>query len=498
MSKRQKSWYKPKGYLHISPKLKKDQRGYVQDYILKNLEQHNFFPLIHETISARRYKMYLDTSNVKYRSHWNLTDKKPSTKPREIFYANHLDAHIYSYFSSEILGKNYENILAKDPILSDAIIAYRKIPIDKSNPEKGKCNIHFADEVFEEIQRRKNCVVVCYDIENFFPSLSHTYLETCWEDLVGEELYSKIHAKTLRSLTHYSYVEMRDIINSCVDEDLDISHKNDYINSDLSSYFVSAKDFRERIAKTNLIRIHKPKKKGDLLSGIPQGTPISAFLANLYLLEFDKFIVEHLVKSSENCFYRRYSDDIVVIFENMDQFSYWDKKIIEKITSKPLALKINPSKTVVSQFITDSSGIKCITKTELCTDYSERHALKYLGFEFKGKETYIKPASISKFYRDMKTALRRKARRAKKAKRYNLKHPKRKAKDTSLHLSKLYSRFTHLGKNKAKSNYLTYVDRAAKEIYPDLDGRENPIKGQVSRAWSIFMKTANRYKNQIQ
>jgi hypothetical protein len=495
MKKKNKSWYKPKGYLHFSPKLTENHKEFVLYYIQENLEQHNFFPLIHETLSARRFKAYLNEEKVVYRSHFDAIKKKPSTKPREIFYANHLDAHIYSYFSTEVLGKKYELELLKDPVLSDSIIAYRKIPIDKAIPNnKYRCNIHFAKEVFSEIENRKSCIVACYDIEKFFPSLNHEYLETCWKKLISEPVLPKSHLKIFKSLIKYSFVEMNDIIKACTNKELKISHKNDFLNSDFNTYFISAKEFREKIAKKNLIRIHKPTKGSKELKGIPQGTPISAFLANLYLLEFDKFIIDNLVKKS-NCFYRRYSDDIAIIFPTLEDFTTWDEKVRNKISDSPLSLKINPQKTVVSQFLYQDNKITCITKTELCSDFSNRHSLKYLGFEFDGQKILLKPSGISKFYREMKMAIRRKSNRAYTADKYNRKHPKKNKKDTKMYLTKLYSRFTHLGKNKSKSNYLTYIDRAAEEIYPDLKGKENPIKKQMRRVWSIFNKSIDKYKS---
>ncbi len=495
MKKKSKSWYKPKGYIHFSPKFDNSQKAFVENYILTNLDTHNFFPLIHETLSARRYKAYLDANGEYYRSHFDTIKSKPSKKPREIFYANHLDAQIYSYFSNEILGKEYERLLRSDGALSDTIIAYRKIPIDKTDlKSKSKCNIHFANELFLEIEKRKSCVVACYDIENFFPSLSHKYLKECWANLIGAEHFTKAHEKVLNSLIKYSFVEMKDIVEQCSNPDLKIKHKNDFKNSDFNSYFISAKEFREKIAKKNLIRKHKPSKKGDLLKGIPQGTPISAFLANLYLLEFDKFIVEELV-SKLNCFYRRYSDDIAIIFNSVEEFKEWDEKIVNKISETPLELKINRQKTVVSEFFMEGNILTCKTKTELCTDFTTNHGLKYLGFEYDGKSILLKPASLSKFYREMKMSIRRKANRANSAIRYNKRFPRKKKKDTKLYLTKLYSRFSHLGKNKAKSNYLSYVERASQVIYPSLKGKDNPIKKQIIRAWSIFRKSINKYED---
>lgn len=496
MKKKSKSWYKPKGYIHFSPKLGNSQKEFVQNYILNNLESHNYFPLIHQTLTARRYKAYLNEKSEIYRSHFDTIKKKPSKKPREIFYANHLDAQIYSYYSNEIFGKAYEELLQlpENKEISNAVIAYRKIPInlnDKDGP--GKCNIHFANELFQEIKKRKNCVVACYDIENFFPSLNHEHIKNSVSNLIGKEKYSIKEERLIRSIMNYSYVEMKDIVEQCSNNELGIKHQNDLRNSDFDSYFINAKEFREKIAKKNLIRKHKAKNPNEILKGIPQGTPISAFLANLYLLQFDKYIVENLVMKT-GCFYRRYSDDIAIIVNNLEEFESWNNKIIDEISLSPLSLKINDAKTVISIFSEVENKLLSTTKTELNENFSNKNSLKYLGFEFSGEDILIKSSSLSKFYREMKMSVRRKANRANSAKRHNRKHPRRKPKDIKIYLSKIYRRFTHLGKNKAKSNFLTYVDRASEEIYPHLKGKDNPIKRQIIRAWSIFEKSIIKYE----
>lgn len=497
MKKKSKTWYKPKGYIHFSPKLGKEQKEFVLDYILNKLENHNYFPLIHETLTARRYKAYLDEKSEIYRSHFDTIKHKPSNKQREIFYANHLDAQIYSYYSNEIFGKAYESLLAlpENKNISDAVIAYRKIRINpKEIDSPGKCNIHFANELFQEIKERKNCVVACYDIEKIFPSLNHEYLKKCIADLIGSENYSIKEERLLNSLINYSYVEMKDIVEQCANNELGIKYKNNFKKSDFDSYFINAKEFREKIAKKNLIRKHKPKTEYEILKGIPQGTPISAFLANLYLLEFDKFIVKNLVEKKSNCYYRRYSDDIAIIFNNIEEFKNWNDRIINQISLKPLSLKINDSKTVITIFESYGNKIISKTKTELNESYSENSKLKYLGFEYGGENILLKSASLSKFYGEMKMLIRRKASRANLAKRYNKKHPKRKPKDVKLYLTKIYARFTHFGKNKSKSNFLTYVDRASEIIYPKLKSKENPIKRQLIRAWSIFENSIRKYE----
>lgn len=57
----------------------------------------------------------------------------------------------------------------------------------------------------------------------------------------------------------------------------------------------------------NQATLARPKRR----KGIPQGTPISAALANVYMLHFDKRIND-AVKPLKGI-YRRYSDDMIVV-----------------------------------------------------------------------------------------------------------------------------------------------------------------------------------------
>jgi hypothetical protein len=490
--RRSKGWYKPKGYLHISPKLRKNDESSVLDYIKTKLSQHNFFPLVHETISTRRYKKLANGE----RSHFDYVSakSKPTAKDREIFYANHLDAHIYSYFANEVLGPKYESRLKEDKELDSSVIAYRRIPVSYAS-ESNKCNIDFAKEVFDEVKSRGNCFVVCYDIENFFPSLDHDYLKKCWCGLFGTEKLDDINYKIFKSITAYSFVELQDLITACSNPEKGLLRKHHFINAKpkLKSYFPEPKEFRKRIAAKKLIKTNPKDKTTGERKGIPQGTPISAFLANLYLLDFDIFMIEELVKK-ENCFYRRYSDDIIIVFSDEIHFRKWDSRIRETLSVSPFHLIINEGKTVVSKFEIATEGMNCSTKIQNSLSFSSGVPLRYLGFDFDGKKITIKDASLSAYYRDMKQSLRAKGNRVKASKYFNSKNPEKQPKDTKLYLTNLMKRFTHLGKNKAKSNFLTYVERAARAIYPKAKNNDNPISGQVKRSWSIFTSTANRFR----
>ena len=93
-TKKQQDWLKLKAYQHFSPKLKPIQKGYIRDYVQNDQKiiTHRFYPFIHVTINQKRFKRETkDGVRSKTRT--------AKTKKREIFYANHLDAQVFAYYS---------------------------------------------------------------------------------------------------------------------------------------------------------------------------------------------------------------------------------------------------------------------------------------------------------------------------------------------------------------------------------------------------------------
>ena len=68
----------------------------------------------------------------------------------------------------------------------------------------------------------------------------------------------------------------------------------------------------------------KELAREDAKRGIPQGTPISATLANLYMIDFDELIYNITSSVDRPAFYQRYSDDIILICERKDEEFYYD------------------------------------------------------------------------------------------------------------------------------------------------------------------------------
>ena len=154
---KQKNWFKPKAFTHITKKLIQKDGQWIKNYVSYPdiIKEHKFFPLIHRTIVTKRFKESRDRKNTLTKKHHSFIDgiKTPNVKYREIYYPNHLDAHIYSYYTQKILEPEYEKELKKNVNLDEAVLAYRRIPL--TDGSRCKCNIDFANEVFDKIKKTK-------------------------------------------------------------------------------------------------------------------------------------------------------------------------------------------------------------------------------------------------------------------------------------------------------------------------------------------------------
>lgn len=131
---------------------------------------------------------------------------------------------------------------------------------------------------------------------------------------------------------------------------------------------------RELLTEPNVLEKGRPVAEQ---KGIMAGTPISAFLANLYLKELDRLFYERHIP------YARYSDDIIVFAPDREGCERHAKTIRAFLGEAELA--VNPDKE--SSFTPDEGWI-------------------FLGFSYKNGVTDIAPASIVK----LKDKMRRKTR----------------------------------------------------------------------------------------
>ena len=491
----QKDWFKDRGYPHFTNKTPVSVRNNVLRYVSnpKKVSQHSFSPLIFKEIRQRRYKLS-DFNGVKRRSHKKLEDGKTvsNTKIRKILYATHIDAHVYAYYAQKIITPKYEAILKEDKVLDKSVTAYRQIQTE--DKLKFKNNVHFAKDVFNEIKNRKNCVSLVLDIENFFPSLNHKKLKLAWAKILGHKTLPKDHYNIFKACTKFSYVKLNDLKtkNGHFDEKELATLKKEGKNT----FFRSIKDL---IDSDIIIHKNQQKDKNGNLKGIPQGLPISALLANIYMLEFDKSIISELCKKN-NIYYRRYSDDIIIICKK-EQIELVESYIKTEI--KKSKLDVSLEKTEKTLFKEDNNRLQSFRIKE-DNSLKPNVPLNYLGFEFYGYQTLIKSKNLAKFYRGMKQTIKRKHKRVEKIKEKYL------LDEAPIFKRKIYRQYsfkgeksrllpakkTHFIDGKAKTeyfdrkyrgNYLRYAYRAADEL-------EAPeIKRQLRNHWKILQETMKKY-----
>jgi len=492
---KEKDWFKDRGYPHFSNKtplsIKKDIESYISN--AKKVAKHSFYPLIFKEIKQRRYKLS-DFNGVTRHSHKKIDKKEnvvSNTKIREILYASHIDAHIYSYYTQKIITPKYEAYLKKDVNLSNAVSAYRQILTD--DKVKFKNNVHFAKDIFDEIKKRENCVVLAFDIENFFPTLNHKQLKLIWAKVLGHKTLPEDHYNIFKAATKFSYVKLNDLKtkNNHFDEKELMRLKKEGKHT----FFDSIKD----LVDSDII-IHKNQKhKNGKLIGIPQGLPISALLANIYMLPFDEAIIKNLT-TPKDIFYRRYSDDIIVICKE-NEVEFVENFVVEQI--KNIELVISKEKTEKTLFKIDNKKLQCF-KIDKELNLVKDIPLNYLGFEFYGYKTLIKSKNLAGFYRNMKDSIKRKSKRVEKIKENKLQD------EAALFKRKIYRLYSYKGiksreldakrtefiknrritnpfKRKYRGNYIKYIYRASEEM------NSPEIKNQIRNHWKILQKTLKKY-----
>lgn len=489
-----KDWFKDRGYPHFTNKTPLSNKKDIERYISNSdkIAKHSFSPLIFKEINQRRYKL-TDFNGIERRSHKKI-DKKgniiSNTKVREILYATHIDAHIYSYYTQKIISPKYEEYLKNNVQLSNSISAYRQILTEDNS--KFKNNVHFAKDIFDEIKRRENCIVLAFDVKDFFPSLNHKKLKLIWAKILGNKVLPKDHYNIFKSATNFSYIKLNDLKTK----------KKHFDEKKLSALKKEGKhtffnNIKELIDSDIIIYKNQKHKKSKII-GIPQGLPISALLANIYMLPFDEAIVNELTVK-QNVFYRRYSDDIIVICEESETETV-ENFVLNKI--KEIDLIISKEKTEKTLFKKENEKLQSfqIKGDKLIKDIP----LNYLGFEFYGYKTLVKSKNLAGFYREMKQTIKRKSRRIEKLKEKKL------LDEAPIFKRKIYRLYSYKGvksrplpakksefKNgrlivktfnrKFRGNYIKYIYNASVEM------NAPEIKKQIRNHWRIMQKTLRKY-----
>ncbi len=490
-------WFKTKKYPHIGLPITIKDYNWVKAYVenSEKVRTHSFLPLIHKSIVKRKFRADNSVSVLNPSGKRTRILGKP--KVRDIFFASHLDSLILSKYN-EILATAYEKHI-EEKNFNESIVAYRKIPISKGL-EKNKCNIDFAKTTFEFIQNNKDkkLTAIVADVTSFFDNLNHKTLKRQWTTVLNETTLPQDHYNLFKSLTNIKYIEGDKLFESysntmLVEKGIPNSatkkeNKRKKIKSNKHFKEKSAVAYCEKdeFLKNNLNLIISKNN----IVGIPQGSPISATLANIYMLEFDQVIFDDV--SAIGGFYQRYSDDLIIICEQ--QYEDDIIKLIRYKIDTVVELKIEPNKTKVFRFEElkgKFTGFEIDEKTKT-SNYNK--TLEYLGFSFNGQKVLIKTSGFSKFYRSMKSSFKKSTSLA-----IHSKNP-----DKSLFKSRLYKRFTHKGAKRKLiyrpskadktvyektneyywGNYLSYINKANESMKP-ING-DNFVKKQSRKFWKKF------------
>lgn len=417
-------WFRPRFYPHFDRRVSYESaERLVTDPA--RVAKHAFLPFLTFSIDQPRYKP---------------AQKRVVLKQRPIAVASHVDAHVFAYYA-DLLATRYERLLTARS-LGDAVLAYRRfVP--------PKCNIHFAHEAFVEIQRLRDCVAVAIDIESFFDTIGHDALKRMWCRVLEVDRLPPDHFAVFRAVTRFAKVDR----DAAFDE-FGIGKRR---RQTWRGPICTPEQFRAKIRGGRLITANESGR------GIPQGSPISAVLSNIFMLDVDEAMQRAAVQVGG--IYRRYSDDVLLIAPPAAATGF--EQALKNEVAK-LQLEINDSKTKRSVFAPNGDGVLRADKP-----------LQYLGFLFDGERILVRPQTLARYIRRMKAGVKAARRAAIRA--------QKKGGSRRLRRQELFARFSHLGPttemlaapggDSLKSNFWSYAIRAGRIIGDDA------IRRQIRRHW---------------
>lgn len=324
-------------------------RKYVMDRT--KIVTHSFYPFIH-----------FEKKNSRY-------GKKGPKKPRELYYCSHLDRCVYQRYAF-LLNYQY-NIWACENNIDDVAIAYRD--------SLGKNNIDFAKDAFDAIRSFPQCFILVGDFTNFFDNLEHQYLKKMMCEVLGVERLPQDYFSVFKNITRFSSWDWKDIVKAAGEN-------------------IAERGVRKKInsKETVLTKEQFQKNKKDIKKnisgvGVPQGSPISAVLSNIYMIKFDKDIKRYV--TSKGGIYMRYSDDFIIVlpYERDAEIADFTSYIFSYVESMKGLIDLQKEKT------------SCYTyKDEAIYEGDQPSSINYLGFLFDGKNIRIRPRAITKYYYRMR------------------------------------------------------------------------------------------------
>lgn len=282
-------------------------------------------------------------------------------------YLNYKLFSLYSYrkekrlFSDFIENKKYMDICTKIRNGTYSFSIPNKVFINKGNSSKKRVVYKFLDD---EVIILKYISYLLYDYDYLFSNNLYSFRK----NITMKDAIYKIK-DLLKDKKMYAYkVDISNYFNSIDTDILLCKLKNDITDSDLYNIIYDVIGNDKALYNNEVIFGKK---------GILAGCPISAFLANYYLKDMDKYFYENDIH------YFRYSDDIIIFNKNKNNLYKYQKYI--KNTLSNLKLCINNEKERFYEL--DSS-------------------IDFLGFSFLNDKIDISKNSIHK----AKTRIKRSSR----------------------------------------------------------------------------------------
>lgn len=404
---------KRKRYAHFDKKITLHQAWkYISNP--QNIITHSFFPFIHHTLKITKYSKA----------------KGKTTKKREICYSAHMDRYIYQYYAY-LLNDEYNKRAVVDGF-DKCSIAYR------NNLKMN--NIDFSKKAFDKIKELKECYVIIGDFKNFFDSLDHKYLKKRMCDLLQVDKLREDYYAVFKNITKYSTWELSDLLN-----------ENRLLPNIYGIRKLNKQDLVIPWSKFKALKKDRVKPNKQPF-GIPQGSPISAVLSNIYMIEFDVEMNSYV--SSKDGLYMRYSDDFIVIIPK-EKASPLDQELnqLMSIIKKTPSLILEPDKTQLFEY--NEGNVDSFEIHEAALIKTSKKKIDYLGFSFDGKIVTIRDKTISKYYNKLNRNVK--------------KILKRNEDSKTKEMINLYRKFGYHGisKDVKKRNFLSYVALAERKFGPN-------------------------------
>lgn len=411
-------WCEPKRYPHFDQPIRDPEQVRWLVESANECAKRAFLPFIRFEKTARKFKK---------------AERKFVKKPRDLKYASHTDSQILRHYAN-LLNARYETIIADEGIEA-CVLAYRRMV-------PPKCNIHFANDAFEWIEKHAPCVALTFDVKDFFESFDHRLLKTQWKAVLGVTELSDDHYNVYKAITRYSWVE-RDALFTR----FGITKKK---QKDWGQPICTPEEFRTLVRHGGTgVGLIQSKTDG---KGVPQGSPISALLSNIYMLPVDRRMAA--LARERAALYLRYSDDILLVCkpEHREEMS---NALEDAMKLAELELHDGMGKRSVCKVTRNPE------RTLLC-----QPPLQYLGFSYDGRSVRIRSQTVAKFFRRMRKTVRRE--------KYLASCRAEAGGDPRVRRKLLYSRFTHLG----TKNFITGYAADARDVF-----KNNAIRAQLKSHW---------------